>query len=87
MRLGALGLRYDQSRTWELQAMPKLMEIVVDLGGRLQIIDDSVEPPRWKTVASLNCASRANAERSMRQLGLTSAWLRDDCGERRLITL
>ena len=57
----------------------------IDLGGRVQIIDDSTTPPRWKTLA--RCfATDKRARAIARKHGLPGVWLVDDCGYRRYIS-
>lgn len=52
---------------------------------RLQVIDDSTDPPRWRTVAE--CFDAPNPiRREMRRHGLSQCWIVDCLGGRRLIT-
>lgn len=51
------------------------------LGGRIQIIDDTTEPPQWKTLA--RCfATDKNARAVARKHGLSGVWVLDDYGYR-----
>ena len=57
----------------------------IDLGGRVQVIDDSTTPPRWKTLA--RCfATDKHARAIARKHRLPGAWLLDDLGDRRHIS-
>ena len=57
----------------------------IDLGGKVQIIDDSTTPPRWKTLA--RCfATDKHARAIARQHHLAGVWLVDDCGYRRYVS-
>jgi hypothetical protein len=60
---------------------------IIDLGGRLRVIDDSTDPPRWKTICNLAPASEANAIKEMKRRGLRAAWLFDDIGDKRYLTI
>ena len=57
----------------------------IDLGGKVQIIDDTHTPPRWKTLA--HCfATEKHAKAICREHGLSGVWLVDDLGDRRYIS-
>ena len=57
----------------------------IDLGGRVQIIDDSTTPPRWKTLA--RCFATTERARAIaRQHNLPGVWLVDDYGDRHYVS-
>ena len=57
----------------------------IDLGGRVQIIDDSTTPPHWKTLA--RCfATDKHARAIARKHGLPGVWLLDDLGDRHYVS-
>lgn len=58
-----------------------------DLGGRVAIIDASGVKPVWKALGGRIYATEENARRVIRQHGLKGAWLLDDCGYKRWVSL
>lgn len=58
----------------------------IDLGGRVQVIEEHNGIAYWKTLARCFCTS-VNAKKVMRQHGLNAAWLVDDYGSRVYVTM
>jgi|GEM_PF-4833934 len=60
---------------------------IIDLGGRIAVIDDTQDPPKWKTIAKIFPASRAKAIEVAIKNNLKSFWLIDDTGNKQYINL
>lgn len=60
---------------------------VIDLGGRVAVIDATGEKPKWKVLARVPAASTENARRVARENGVTGVWLLDDLGGKEYVTL
>ena len=59
-----------------------LPDIIIDLGGKLQVIDESSDPPRWRTIARVFPATPARAWALLADLPThpRNVWLLDDLG-------
>lgn len=53
----------------------------IDLRGLFQVIDDTQDPLRWKTISE-GYATAANARRVARQHGLCGIWINDGFGRK-----
>lgn len=54
---------------------------IIDLGVKYQIIDESGDKPRWKTVGT-GVDSASNARAIARKLGVKNIWINDGLGRR-----
>lgn len=57
---------------------------VIDLFAKFQVIDDSVSPPKWKTIGT-GVASKATAIACAAKNGLRGVWINDGF-DRRYVT-
>jgi len=57
---------------------------IIDLGARYQVIDETCDPPRWKTIGC-GVACKARAREAAKKAGYSTVWILDGIGCRTLV--
>ena len=60
---------------------------VIDLGGKVAVMDLSVEVPTWNVIATVFPATRKRAIKALKANGLDRGWLFDQLGDREYIII